>query len=138
MARKSAAALATVVVDPMARPDAPGHLTEAQRHEWTRIVHSLPADYFRPADYPLLEAYCCASALHRDASQRVEKEGFIALDRFGEQRPHPAVAVVKQASAAMASMATKLRLCPSARYGERKAETLTRPVANLWQRRSGV
>ena len=139
MARKSASALATVNVDPLARPEAPKSLNAKQAREWDRIVHSLPADYFRPADYVLLEAYCCAAALHRDASKLVDDEGLMKPDRFGEQKPHPALNVLKQVSAALASMATKLRLCPSARYSEKKADTLTRPVATaLWQRKSSA
>ena len=136
MARKSAAALATVVVDPFDRPAAPATLTKAQKVEWDRIVRSLPPDYFRPSDYVLLEAYCCASVLHRDACKALDAAGFL-IETMGGPKAHPAVGVVKQASAALASMATKLRLCPSARYSEQKAETITRPVATaLWQRQS--
>ena len=136
MARKSAAALATVNVDPMARPAAPSTLTRAQKVEWNRIVRSLPPDYFRPSDYVLLEAYCCASVLHRDACVALDVEGFLQGE-VGRRYPHPAVSVVKQTSASLGSMAAKLRLCPSARYSEKKADTLTRPVATaLWQRKS--
>ena len=110
-------------------------MTAAQKAEWERIVHSLPATYFRPADYVLLEAYCCASVLHRDACRALDAEGFLQGE-VGARRPHPAVMVVKQTSGALASMATKLRLCPSTRMTEQKAETLTRPVAKLWQRQS--
>ena len=137
MARKSAAALATVVVDPLGRPAAPETMSEAQREQWDAIVHSLPSDYFRPCDFALLEAYCCAAVLHRDACRALEAEGFLQDHPMQGRVVHPAVTVVRQSASAMASMATKLRLCPSARMSEQKAATVSRPVAaTLWQRRS--
>lgn len=87
---------------------------------WCDIVNSLPADYFRPADVPLLMNYC------RFAVQ---------ADRLGEHLDDPkAVRLLRGVSASMALIATKLRLCPSARMRNTSAQLRdTRTTNRPWE-----
>jgi P27 family predicted phage terminase small subunit len=135
--RKSAADL-TVVRATDARVVPPEHLTPAQLAEWLAIVNSLPADYFRPGDVPLLAAFCAASALYKEALALIQAEGVVMQpveyrafnedgstksEKFGRPIAHPAAPILTSQSSAMAQLATKLRLCPSARYTEKAAAT---------------
>ena len=121
--RKSAADLSIVKVSG-ARVPPPEHLTAAQRDEWLLIVNSLPADYFRPGDAPLLGAFCAASALYKEALLMIQAEG-IVLDNGSRRYAHPAKDILTSQGASMAQMAVKLRLCQSARYTEKSAQTKT-------------
>lgn len=125
---KSAADLSVVAISG-ARVPAPEYLTPGQREEWTAIVDSLPADWFRPADCALLVAYCAASALYKEALQMIQSEG-IVIDEGKGRRAHPAKDILTSQAAAMAQMAVKLRLCPSARYTEKAAGTATKNTAS--------
>lgn len=125
MPRKSRDALLSVVPVSGQRMPPPEHLTAEQKAEWQAIVDSLPADYFRPGDVPLLSAFCVASALYKEAAARIQGEGMVLLDSKGRQYAHPVCTVLTTQSSAMAQMAVKLRLCPSARYSEKQAATKT-------------
>jgi P27 family predicted phage terminase small subunit len=119
---RSAADLSVVRVVADARIACPDHLTEPQQAEWRLIVNSLPADYFRPADVPLLGAFCAASALYKEALAMIQAEG-IVIDMGSRRAAHPAKDILTSQASAMAQMAVKLRLCPSARYTEKTAAT---------------
>lgn len=105
-----------------ARIGCPEHLTDAQRAEWHLIVNSLPADYFRPGDVPLLGCFCAASALYKEALAMIQSEG-IVVGEGNSRKAHPAANILQSQSASLAQMAVKLRLCPSARYTEKTAAT---------------
>lgn len=115
----------TVVPVSGARIGAPAHLTEEHRAEWTAIVDSLPADYFRPGDVPLLAAYCIAATFYKRAAADMEARGLHLCDDKGREYVNPAHQVLTSQASAMAQMAVKLRLCPSARYSEKTAATKT-------------
>lgn len=112
-----------------ARMNAPAYLSDAEAAEWTEIVSSLPADYFRPSDIPLLSALCTASALHKQARAFIEEKGLITVDDHGVCRPNPASQILTAQASSMAQMAGKLRLCPSSRYDEKKANTKANQVS---------
>lgn len=115
---------------------APSHLTPDQEQEWRAIVDSLPADYFRPGDVPLLAAYCVASAFYKRAAAEMEARGMTMTDDKGREYVNPAHQVLTSQASAMAQMAVKLRLCPSARYSEKSAATKagdTARVARPWE-----
>ncbi len=120
--RKSLADLSVVAVTDQ-RITAPAHLTTEQRQAWVEIVDSLPADYFRPGDVPLLAAYCVAATFYRRAAADMEARGMTLADDKGREYTNPAHQVLTSQASAMAQMAVKLRLCPSARYSEKKAAT---------------
>jgi P27 family predicted phage terminase small subunit len=121
--RKSAEDQLSVVKLSDARIGAPAHLTDEQRLEWDSIVDSLPADYFRPGDIPLLAAYCTASTFYKRAAVDMEQRGMYIRDDRGREYTNPAHQVLTSQAGAMAQMAVKLRLCPSARYSEKQAST---------------
>ena len=105
-----------------ARIQPPEHLTNKELDEWHAIVDSLPADWFRPADISLLAAYCTASAIYKQARQAIEEHGIMIMDPAkGRYYANPAQTLLSTQASAMAQMAVKLRLCPSARYEAKKA-----------------
>jgi P27 family predicted phage terminase small subunit len=121
---KSVADLSVVALTG-ARMPAPDHLTDAQAEEWRGIVDSLPADWFRPGDIPLLAAYCMASTFYRQAAVEMSTGGLVKMDDKGREYVNPVHAVLTSQASALAQMAVKLRLCPSARYTEKTAATKT-------------
>lgn len=121
--RKSAESQLTVVEVSGQRMPAPAHLSPEEVVEWRDIVDSLPADYFRPGDVPLLAAYCTASAFYKQAKAEMRAMGITIMDERGKTYANPAHQVLTSQASAMAQMAVKLRLCPSARYTEKSAGT---------------
>ncbi len=120
--RKSLADLQVVKVSD-ARPVPPATLTEEQAEEWNRIVNSLPADYFRPGDSGLLAAFCVASVFHRRAAEDLETRGISLVDAHsGREYVNPSHQMLTSQASAMAQMAVKLRLCPSARMSGKAAQ----------------
>lgn len=120
--RKSLADL-TVVAISGERMEPPASLTEEQIDEWRRIVNSLPADYFRPGDAPLLAAFVVASVFHRRAAQDIEARGIALMDSKGREYVNPSHQMLTSQASAMAQMAVKLRLCPSARMTGKAAQS---------------
>lgn len=103
-----------------ARPAAPGWLSPAGAVIWAEIVNSLPADYFRPADMPILASYCTSTALYIEAAEILSKDGMILVNNRGTEYAHPANSIMLQHASSMSQLATKLRLCPSARIAKGK------------------
>lgn len=124
--KKSANAALTVVEVSGQRILPPDHLTDQQAGIWQEITNSLPADYFRPGDVPLLAAYCKAYSFYLEAAKEIEAEGPTLVDDRGRKYTHPAGQMVVTQASALAQLAVKLRLCPSARYTEKSAATKTR------------
>lgn len=122
---KSAADM-TVVKATGARIQPPEHLNDEQAGIWREIVDSLPADWFRPGDVPLLAAYCCADSFYRKAVAEMQASGIVKTNDKGREYVNPAHQVLTSQASAMAQMAVKLRLCPSARYSEKQADTKTK------------
>ena len=120
---KGIADLLNVVPMSGARFAPPAHLSAAQAEEWSNIVDSLPADYFRPGDIPLLAAYCMASTFYKRAAADMEARGMTMMDDKGREYVNPSHQVLTSQASAMAQMAVKLRLCPSSRYSEKQAST---------------
>jgi P27 family predicted phage terminase small subunit len=105
------------------RIDPPASLTEEQANEWRAIVNSLPADYFRPGDTPLLAAFCIASVFHRRAAEDIERRGIALVNERGNEYVNPSHQMLTSQASAMAQMAVKLRLCPSARLTGKAAQS---------------
>ena len=112
----------TVVAMTAARLQPPDGLTEEQTSEWRKIVESLPADYFRPGDAPLLAAFCVASVFHRRAAEDIERRGMTLVTEKGNEYVNPSHQLLTSQASAMAQLAQKLRLCPSARLSGKSAE----------------
>lgn len=120
---KSAADRMNVVPVSGQRLPAPDHLTQQQVEEWVSIVDSLPADYFRPGDVPLLGAYCIAATFYKRAAADIESRGMSLQDDRGREYVNPTHSILTSQASAMAQMAVKLRLCPSSRYTEKQVAT---------------
>ena len=105
-------------------PDAPGHLTEAARIEWDRIVRELVAmKLMTELDRAALAAYCQAygrwssaeTALARMAARDATTDGLIVKTRSGNLIQNPLVGAANKAMADMVRYAAEFGLTPSAR-----------------------
>ena len=127
--RKSTASQKVVAIGATnARLQPPEHvpLDDDMRRVWDEIVNSLPADYFRPGDGPLLAAYCVATVFFVRAMEEVQAHGPMILNPDnGRYYANPAQQLLVTQTSAMAGLAVKLRLCPSARYSTKSASTKT-------------
>lgn len=103
-----------------ARISPPDWLARAGAVVWREVVNSLPANYFRPSDEPLLAAYCTSTACYREAAEIVGRDGMILENDRGTKYANPANAMMLAHASSMAQLAVKLRLCPSARYDREK------------------
>jgi P27 family predicted phage terminase small subunit len=106
----------TAVPASQSRLDPPDFLACAPAKEWRDIVNSLPAGYFRPSDVPMLAAFCISSACHKELAEIIQREGLIIESAKGTKIANPASRMMLEHAGAMAQMAIKLRLCPSARF----------------------
>ena len=77
---------------------------------WREIVASLPPNYLRPGDLPLLRAYCIAVATWEEAIALLTIDGNII-----DGKVHPARRLADEQAKLMMALAGKLRLCPSSR-----------------------
>ena len=120
--RKSAAALSVVPVTAEQRPAPPEELTEEQAQDWRAIVGRMPADWFTREVQPLLMAYCKHLATFRklsavvdgfDLDTAVAKGGLMVYARLLTMR--------ERESRCLASLATRMRLTPQARYAPHSA-----------------
>lgn len=111
MPRKSAAALAT---RPAHEPDSPlrppSDLSPAGLAVWEEIAGCVPPGHFRVSDFSLLRAYCEAAGLAGIAAGELAADGAVV-----DGRVSPWVGVLERAHRSMASLALRLRLCPSSR-----------------------
>lgn len=103
------------------RPEPPDSLEGDARALWQEIVDSLPPDYFRPGDMPLLQAYCVASIANRRACALAQEA--LAQGDVTSSEARAAMRSMSQTSAVMAQLATKLRLAHSSRISGKVAAT---------------
>lgn len=81
-------------------------------------MNSLPADYFRPSDEQILRAYVEADEFRAMALAELRRDGMFLVTDKGTKYAHPAHSMMLQQASCMATLATKLRLCPSARLAK--------------------
>lgn len=108
--KKAAPVSSSNVVKLPQRPAVPRDLKGLSAALWTEVVSSLPVEYFRPADLPLLRLYCIAWERWQGAERLLAAEGIVV-----NNRPHPALMISDAQAKLMMSLAGKLRLCPSSR-----------------------
>ena len=126
--RKSVASLSIVGITTVRKAvPAPGELRPSAKKLWDAIINSLAPDFFRPGDLPLLQAYCVAADRKDKIDAHVLADGIIVA---GE--PHPGLKLSHAEAGVMATLAGKLRLCPSSRTRPesaslREPHTSTRP-----------
>ena len=91
---------------------APEHLSPSARMVWDQVVLGRPG-----CEGPDLEAYCTQVARHRDAQERIDREGLVVADEKGRPVPHPAVELERRAQAEIRAWGDRFkpRRHPSAR-----------------------
>ena len=90
---------------------APKHLRAPARRMWDRLRADYNID--DSAGLSLLEAACSAFQRCEDARELVSREGMTTVDRFGQTRQHPAVAIERDARGQMIAALRALKLAPS-------------------------
>ena len=135
--RKSSADVLSMGLVGGSRLPVPEHLTEAQAAEWRTFVDSMPDDYFKACDAPLLAAYCVAIGFYKEAAAELAANGVSCVDDKGRRYVNPAHSVMNSTAYSMAQLAGKLRLCPNARWSEktaaRKADSQDGQPARPWE-----
>jgi len=86
-------------------------MSKMSRNIWLRTVKAYPADFFSPAQYGLLRAYCEAEAAHKTACSDIRKNGqCISNPVSGAIKRNPMCAERDANAQIMASLGTKLKL----------------------------
>lgn len=106
------------------RPTPPAGLPEAAVDFWNTIVSTCEADFFNPAELPLLSAYCRALAAHDHARLKLEEEGPVRADG----KSSAWLVVVEKETRAVVALAARLRLAPQSRLDRTTAGKRARPV----------
>lgn len=138
MPRKSLAELSTRVVIDVAKTklSAPKDLSPAALRIWESIVSSTAPEHFRASDVPLLKTYCEASALADRASATLAEEGPIT-----DGKVSPWLKVSESSARSQATLAVRLRLCPSSRLdaktAAREKNGYQMPGLPPWERTAG-
>ena len=134
--RKSSAELSVTPVSTDARrPAPPAELTEHQARIWQDIVKTEPGGWFRPAEEPLLVAFC----RHVHAANLIAKmvDAFDVRNRDPDQLDR-LLRMHERETRAMSSLATRMRFTQQARMHPRtaaRAEIGPGSHRKLWDRR---
>ena len=86
----------------------PKHLKAAGLNLWKRVSTDFVID--DGAGQTLLETACTMLQRADDARQLIQAEGLVLKDRFGQAKPHPAVAVERDARSLLISSLRALKL----------------------------
>ena len=81
-----------------AAPAAPKHLTDASKAIWKTIFRDYQID---SAAEMLLVAILEARDRREEARAAIAKDGAVQTDRFGQKKPHPAIAIERDAATTM-------------------------------------
>ena len=120
---KSLSSVATVTPLPMFRPAPPDTLAPEEARHWHMIVQNLPGDWFRAADLPLLTAYCQAIVLHEKIVKELQGAALVLTADNGRSYKNPLLTIQNTTALQICTLAAKLRLTPSSRYGAKSAHT---------------
>lgn len=80
----------------MTAPHPPSHLPEDVAAVWVEITTAY-GDGWPAIAGPALDAYCAQVAVHRDATDRIARDGLIVEGPKGEPITHPAIAIQRTA-----------------------------------------
>jgi P27 family predicted phage terminase small subunit len=118
------------------RPKPPRGLPKPAKAKWRQIIDSLPPDYFKTWELPLLEKYCWAIHIYELAMVEVNKFGLvIPMGEKGYETVNPALTICNKQVQIMSTLATKLRLCPNSRVSKWAASATPERISS---RRSGL
>ena len=125
----------STMVRPKVTP--PKELSRKAKVYWKRIVDNVPNDYFNPSDFAVLAAYVKNYELMINAQDMIDEQGAVLVDNQDKPFKNPWFVIFQEASAKIATLSTKVRLCPSARMkNDRVKEKVpgsvaTTPLGNL-------
>jgi hypothetical protein len=131
--RTSAAAVLTVPqpssIDRISRPVCPHDLTDEETEVWAAVVNSLPADWFKAENLPLLSQYSRHVIQARRIAELIERatsDANLTIKDYDRLLKAQA-----RESAAMSSLATKMRISHQAttnhRGNSKSATSLRKP-----------
>lgn len=83
----------------MKTTNAPKHLSAESRRLWKELHEEFSLD---PAARDILQVYLESRDRREQARQLLKLDGLIQVDRFGQRKAHPAVAIERDTSATMA------------------------------------
>lgn len=129
----SAASMAVVPVGTFPRVRVPAHLPESQRTRINDLIGTKPADWFQPADLPLLVEL----ARHMDRADRLDAEirALAPDDLKGLKWLQP---LANAESVRIQSILRSLRLTPQARYRADSAKLKPREGPAPWETKGGA
>jgi P27 family predicted phage terminase small subunit len=87
---------------------APRHLSEQQQKLFQQLVVDYSID--DPAGRLLLTVACEALDDMQTAQEQIARDGMVVLDRFGQEKVHPLLAVVRDSRSALLSAIKQLNL----------------------------
>lgn len=88
----------------------PSHLKAEGRRMWERLMDDYDLD--DAAGLALLQAACEAFQRAQEARVRLDKDGAVIEDRFGQLKAHPMAAIERDARGQMIAALRALRLAP--------------------------
>ena len=91
-------------------PAAPKHLSAEARKLWSQLRSDYAID--DSAGLALLRAACEASDRAQQARKLIDADGMVSTDRFGQRKPHPAVAIERDSRTQLLAALRALRLSP--------------------------
>ena len=94
---------------------APEWFNEDQREAWDDITAAAPPDLLKAADRNLLVIYCQAVGEHKEASLRLEAEGYIVEAVRGGTKRNDWVAVKNRAAEIMLKAGSEMGFTPASR-----------------------
>lgn len=94
----------------------PEGLDDAAARVFAETVQSVRPGHFRPCDIPVLVEYCAAIVHARQAAELLARDGLLV-----DGKPHPAHRILRAERAALALLASRLRLTPASRRDGRTA-----------------
>jgi P27 family predicted phage terminase small subunit len=88
----------------------PAHLSTDGRRMWRELIADYELD--DAGALALLQAACEAHDRAQQARRRIDRDGVLLVDRFNQKKPHPAVAIERDARGQMIAALKALRLAP--------------------------
>ena len=88
----------------------PKHLKADARRLWERLTADYQID--DAAGLALLQAACEAFQRAAEARKLIDRDGAVIMDRFGQQKPHPAISIERDNRGQMISALRALKLAP--------------------------
>ena len=107
----------------------PKSLSPEAREYWLGLTENLPKGHLQSCDSGTLATYCEALAGLDSAKTQWTAEGrpWTLVHRTGAVGVHPLIQAMKQQSTLIGTLASKLRVCPSARVRVENASTAKHP-----------